>query len=105
MAIYQGSNDPIVLTFDEDMREVSSISIGLYAKDDSHADKQWTKDMLEFDEDGTIVKAPLTQAETAQLDPGDHRLTVKVMGATGNVILYGDSIVPVKMRYDREVIL
>lgn len=75
----QGSNAPIILTFDEDASCFSDLSVLL-----SHGGrklKHWT--MAELQIDGNVVTAPLTQEETMGFLEGECTIEVKWLDSEG----------------------
>lgn len=71
--IIQGSNQPITISFDEDMSLQSDIEIALFSG--STELKHWSKEDLTIDED--VIQAPLTQEETMDFPAGSAILEVK----------------------------
>lgn len=76
--IVQGSNAPILLTFDNIMENVTDFSAVLVSRrlgDENKIIKQWTKDDIEIG--GLDIILPLTQEETMEFPSGTHALEVK----------------------------
>jgi len=81
--IVQGSNNPIIVSFDEDVSSIQDWSMSLYGEDKRGAPgdllKHWGLDDVEIDENS--VSAPLSQEETLAFPPCVATLEIKWLNA------------------------
>ena len=103
--INQGSNSPIQITFDEDMRNMSDWSIALFGNEKIGRPekllKHWGKDDLQFNEDGTVVSVPLTEDETMCFPPCVASLEIKWLPADSHVFLTDVIRIRISKRSDK----
>lgn len=78
--IIQGTNNPIIFTFDKPMNTIADIEISLIGSDNKEL-KHWTLDDVEID--GEHIYAPLKQEETIKFPAGKCSIEVKWMDALG----------------------
>lgn len=85
--IIQGSNSPIVMTFDSDASSVKEWSIALYGEDRHGAPsvllKHWSAEDLTID--GSVVYAPLGEDETLEFNPCVASLEIKWLDPDDNI--------------------
>ena len=101
MAIIQGSNAPLIISFDE-FPAISKLSVGLYQANGELL-KQWHMEDVKIS-NGSIA-CPLTQEETAAMPEGHAFIEVKLAGLSGEIIFYERENTLVARRYDKGVIL
>ena len=81
--IIQGSNSPIVISFDDDVSGVTEWSVALFGEDKrgmpSVLLKHWGTEDIEVD--GSTAYAPLTEEETMEFAPGVASLEIKWLEA------------------------
>ena len=101
--LIQGSNDPIVVTFDQSVANVPQLAASLWRRFNpaSGPIKVWTREDMTINDDTAIL--PMTVEETAALSPGDVTLEVKGLTAGGSTIFWGSVVIPVLRRNDRVI--
>jgi len=101
MPILQGSNSPIVVTFDRDISELPAIVITLWTNNGDLI-KKWETGDLEIH--GVSAVCPVTEEETAKF-PGNKALTLEAKGLDedGYVIFWSEDRVLVGARFDRNI--
>ena len=100
--IPQGSNNPLVITFDEDV-EVSSMTISLWSRGTRMTSgllKLWTIDDVTIE--GNSIICPLEEQETADFPAGNLSLEVKGLDEDGNTVFWEQANVRVLARRDKE---
>ena len=83
--IIQGSNIPLVIEFDPEdgFSEGNDISVSLEIP--GYSLKQWDAGDLVYDDlDPNIVKAPISQEESMEWEPGPCKIKVKWIDDDGN---------------------
>lgn len=97
--IIQGSNSPLVLTFESDMSNVTEFSAALIKANSNVILKRWLKSDIEI---ATVdVALPLTQKETFYFPAGTHTLEIKWVDE--NEIRFAEAIsIEVVQRLDKE---
>jgi hypothetical protein len=85
--IIQGSNNPITLTFSEDIADIPTLVATLWAGSGQMI-KRWDK--ADMGLDGEVVTLPLTEEETAQLGGGTLTVATKTatMSAVGQTLSF-----------------
>lgn len=109
MEIYQGSNSPIVLIFEEDITQISDFSAALIPKYGLRTDedvipilKRWSfEDIIMRDEHTIVLK--LSQKESSELSSIPCILEVKV-SFEGNVKIVISSLVNIYKRVDKTIL-
>lgn len=101
--ILQGSNTPLVITFDQDVSGLSKLSISLWHLEDGELLKAWTRDYV--DVDGAQVSCPLTEEESAAFPQGHIVLEAKGAGADGEVLFWEQYVLKSKQRFDKGIYL
>lgn len=95
--IIQGSNNPIVIAFDEEVSEIKDWSISLYGEDKRGAPgellKHWGSGDLIID--GVAVFAPLTETETMSFMPCVASLEIKWLSPEDSI--YHSDVVRVRI--------
>jgi len=102
MAIIQGDNHPITLTFNADMESVQKISVSLYGAYQKNLLKHWDKRDLQIHEN--VVDCPLTETETAAFPEGQVEVDVKWVDEDGDYQFAKTLTTSVAHRNDRGVI-
>ena len=99
--IIQGSNDPIVVTFDQSVAGVPQLAASLWRRFNpaSGPIKVWTREDMTINNDTAIL--PMTVEETAALSPGDVTLEVKGLDEYNNTVFWQSVNVPVMARNDK----
>ena len=100
--IIQGSNNPITLTFSEDIADIPTLVATLWAGSGQMI-KRWDK--ADMGIDGEVVTLPLTEEETAALNGGNIALDVKGVDAYGNIVFWDEAGVRVLPRRDHSITL
>lgn len=103
--IVQGSNNPLVLTFDTSVENVPILSITLWnaAKWKSKLLKAWTRSDVIIN--GDTVVCPLTESETANLSAESLVLEVKGLDDEGNTIFWAEYQLDLLSRRDKVITL
>lgn len=97
--IIQGTNRPIVFTFEESMEDILDIEICLYSNNQEI--KHWTLGDVDID-DNRIV-CPLTQAETVLFPAGKCTIEVKWMNSYGETLFAKNLVNTIVERYDKTI--
>ena len=100
--IIQGSNNPITLTFSEDIANIPTLVATLWAGFGNMI-KRWDK--ADMGIDGETVTLPLTEEETAALSGGAIMLDVKGVDADGNIVFWDEAGLRVLPRRDHTIAL
>ena len=102
VGIPQGSNNPLVITFDEDV-EVSSIVISLWDRKSGTDEplKVWTEEDVTIEEENVIC--PLSEEETAGFPAGKLLLEIKGLDEDGNTLFWQEITVRILHRYDKGI--
>lgn len=95
--IIQGSNNPITLTFSEDIADIPTLVATLWAGSGQMI-KRWNK--ADMGIDGETATLPLTEEETAQLGGGSIALDVKGVDSGGSIVFWDEADVRVLSRRD-----
>lgn len=74
--IYQGTNAPFTISFDEMASELDDICVSLFDKRDTKL-KHWSKEDVVFD--GNLVICPIKQEESSDFTVGRCRFQIKFM--------------------------
>ena len=102
--IIQGSNNPLVIQFDQSVAAIPTLIVSLWADSPgrgSHLIKEWRRDDMTVDAD-TVVCA-ITEEETKAL-PGQRLiLEAKGLDASGNTIFWDAYPIDVKNRRDKVI--
>lgn len=102
--LIQGSNNPIVITFDASVADIPQLVATLwrrFAAAGASPIKVWTQDDMLIDGDTAVC--PITEEETAALPTSGVTLEVKGLDAYGNTVIWQAVNVPVLMRNDRDI--
>ena len=100
--IIQGSNNPITLTFSEDIADIPALVATLWAGSGQMI-KRWNKSDMGID--GETVTLPLAEEETAALSGGAIMLDVKGVDSDGSIIFWDEAGVRVLPRRDHSITL
>lgn len=100
--IIQGSNNPITLTFSEDIADIPTLVATLWAGSGQMI-KRWDK--ADMGIDGEVVTLPLTEEETAALNGGNIALDVKGVDADGSIVFWDEAGIRVLPRRDHSITL
>ena len=96
--IIQGSNSPIVMSFDNDASSVKDWSLALYGEDKRGRPsvflKHWDAEDLVID--GSIVYAPLSEEETFNFMPCVASLEIKWLD--DDDVIYHSEVVRIRIR-------
>ena len=104
--ILQGSNDALVITFDQDVSGLADISVSLWAERTGSPLKAWRKENVTIDaQDGTRVTCPLLEAESAAFPAGDITLEAKGLTIAGQVLFWERYPIKAGARFDRNIFL
>ena len=100
--LIQGSNNPIVITFDQSVANIPKLVVTLWRSSVTAGVtfmKKWqTDDMLI---DGDTATCPLTEEETAALPSSGVTLEVKGLDEYNNTVFWQSVNVPVMARNDK----
>lgn len=94
LEIYQGSNAPIVLTFDGPITGVAGLSASLHNMVSEL--KHWALNDVKVSGDSVIL--PLTEEETLLFESGSCELDFKTIDSHGDIEIY--TTLPVMVVYD-----
>lgn len=103
--IVKGSNEPIMIVFEDSIRGVSEFSISLF--DDNHnLLKHWSRADMTFDEnDESIAYAPLLEAETLAFPACVASLEIRWSDVNGDITPIAHvSRIRIAQRYDTTTI-
>ena len=103
--IVQGSNNPLVLTFDQSVDDIPSLSVTLWSATGrlTRPLKAWTRaDMMI---NGATVVCPLTEDETKNLVSTNLILEAKGLDGDGNTIFWDEYPIDLHKRRDRMITL
>ena len=105
MAIIQGSNNPLVIQFDQDVSGFPQFVVTLWKTKTSEYDlvKQWNKAAMTID--GDTVTLPLTEAETRAMPAGLLQVEAKGLGTGGNTLFWAEMSIDVVFRRDKTIVL
>jgi len=106
MAIIQGSNEPLVIQFDQNVSGFPQFVITLWkTKSTGTYDlmKQWNKADMTID--GDTVTLPLTEAETRALPVGWLQVEAKGLDNEGNTLFWAEMQIDVAFRRDKSITL
>ncbi len=98
--IPQGSNNPMVIEFDEPMT-MPVLSISLWDARNKTALKSWSQDDVTIEKN--MVICPLTEEETRQFPSGGMILEVKALDNNGYTVFWCQTAVNVVKRYDKDI--
>lgn len=96
--IPQGSNNPLVIEFDEPMT-MPVLSVSLWDSLHKTALKSWSQDDVTTQEN--VVICPLTEEETRDFPSSGMLLEVKALDNNGYTVFWNQTAVNVVKRYDR----
>lgn len=100
--LIQGSNNPIVITFDASVADIPQLVATLwrrFAAAGAAPIKVWTQEDMLID--GDTATCPLTEEETAALPSSGVTLEVKGLDEYNNTMFWQSVNVPVLARNDR----
>lgn len=83
MPIIQGSNQPIIVTFDNDITDIKDLHVALFSNHEPL--KEWYMDDIIIE--GNTATCPLKQAETLSFKRGACTIEIKWMDEEGDVYL------------------
>ena len=98
--IIQGTNLPLVVTFDADVSETAALVITLWRRNGTEL-KRWTKNDMQITED--TVELPLTEEETAAFPEGYNTLEAKGLDEYGQTIFWEAMPLLVEGRRDKGI--
>lgn len=103
--IVQGSNNPLVLTFDQSVDSIPVLSVTLWSATGRGTNpiKAWTNEDMMIN--GDTVVCPLTESETASLVPLKLMLEAKGLDSEGNTIFWAEYPIDTYKRRDRIISL
>lgn len=102
--IIQGSNEPLVIQFDESVDALDKLLVTLWAdKPSRRLIRQWRETEMQIAQD--TVTCPLTEQETAALPTGPLTVEIKGLDGSGTVVLYEAISIPVAFRRDGGITL
>lgn len=103
--IVQGSNNPLVLTFDESVDNIPSLLVTLWSRNgmSTRPIKAWTRDDMMIN--GETVVCPLAESETANLVSANLILEAKGLDGEGNTIFWSEYPIDLHRRRDRIITL
>lgn len=100
--IIQGSNEPLVIQFDESVDTLDKLLVTLWAdKPSRRLIRQWRETEMQIAQ-GTVT-CPLTEQETAALPNGPLTVEIKGLDANGTVVIYEAIPIPVAIRRDGSI--
>lgn len=106
MSIIQGSKNPLVVTFDDDVSGLAALRITLWsdlAGSPGTPLKMWTEQDVTIQ--GETVICPLTEAETAAMPMGTAILEIKGMDGSQAEIFWEQFKLDVALRRDKDIAL
>lgn len=103
--IVQGSNNPLVLTFDQSVDTIPSLSVTLWSATarNTRPLMAWTNADMMINDD-TVV-CPMTESETQNLVSGKMVLEAKGLDENGNTIFWAEYPIDLHRRRDRIISL
>lgn len=102
--LIQGSNNPLVIKFDQDVDGLSGLVVTLWT--DSAAPqriKTWT--LAEMEVEGNEAVCPITEAETAAIEAATVMVEAKGLNEDGYTVFWDAYKLKVKSRRDRVITL
>lgn len=99
--IIQGSDNPLVIEFDDDVSGCSGLVVSLWAGSNTEPVKVWEKTDMEIS--GATVICPISESVTAGLRSISATIEAKGLDEYGNMIFWDEMKVPVKARFDRNL--
>lgn len=100
--IIQGTNAPIIVTFDADISDLPVLVISLWCREKTEL-KRWEKADMVID--GDTAALPLTEEETAAFPEGTITLEAKGLDENGQTVFWEQMPVLVEGRRDRAITL
>lgn len=99
--IVQGSNNPLILTFDVSVANIPTLLVTLWSKNGraTRPIKAWTRDDMMIN--GATVVCPITERETANLVTENIMLEAKGVDSEGNTIFWTEYPIELHHRRDR----
>ena len=97
--IIQGSNNPLVITLDEDVSDIPVIIVTLWSNGTEPV-RSWNRESMTVDGDKLIC--PITEDETAGL-ANAVTVDVKAWDENGQTVFWDEVMVNVKNRKDRNI--
>lgn len=104
--IIQGSNDPLIITFDDDVSELPQIIVSLWvAKPGIKNDplKIWYSSDLSVD--GDTVYCPLSERETARFPDTQVEILAKALDDSGHIRHWKEVTLDIMARKDKNIFL
>lgn len=101
--IVQGSNNPLVLTFDTSVDDIPSLSVTLWSATGrlTRPLKAWTREDMMIN--GETVVCPLTEDDTKNLVSANLILEAKGLDQEGNTIFWEEYPIDLHRRRDRMI--
>lgn len=100
--VIQGSNEPLVITFDESVDALHKLLVTLWVdKPSRRLIRQWRETEMQIAQN--TVTCPLTEQETAAFPP--HQLTAEIKGLdeNGTIVIYEAIPIEVIPRHDGSI--
>lgn len=104
--IIQGSNNPLVIQFDQSVADIPTLVVTLWRDSPGQASRpvrQWLRDDMAVDDDTVVCE--ITEAETKAFPATQLILEAKGLDANGNTIFWDAYPVDVKYRRDKIITL
>lgn len=104
--IIQGSNDPLIITFDSDVSELPKIVVSLWIAKPGISKKPlkiWKREDVTVD--GAVVYCPLTERETAGLPDTSVKVLAKALNSTGRIKHWKEYVLDIMVREDKSIFL
>lgn len=98
--IIQGTNIPLVITFDEDVSSCEALVITLWRRDRVKL-KQWNMSDVTIEAD--VVTLPISQEESAAWPEGYNMLEAKGLDENGYTIFWEEAPVMIEGRRDKDI--
>lgn len=101
--LIQGSNNPLVITFDQRIEDLPALVVSLWRDPSGYIQpiKVWQKNEMTITGDTAICE--LTEADTKDLPEGALRIEAKGLNDDGSTIFWDKYVVDVLPRKDRSI--
>ena len=100
----QGSNEPLVITFDESVEHLTKILVTVWCEDGGEKlVKSWRENDMQIAQN-TII-CPLTEKETAAFKPPTLAVNIKGLDENGTTMIYEEILIDVMARHDGGITL
>lgn len=101
MTIIQGSNNPLIITFDQSVDNIPILVATLWKRSNKELIKKWEREDMIIEDD--VATCPLTEEETAGLRTKIVTLEIKGLDSGDNTVFWESYDIDIMERNDKNI--